>query len=220
MTSPKSVELKLPMEIKRTARIRCGGRIPTGAIASRYPVKEEKVSTPVQRLEHIRGMKRKDYKEVSPEPKDYGGSDYSDDRIPSSWAATGRKDNDLYYREEVPKEKTPEGPNGGGNNDGSNNDGGDDGGDDGDDDDGGDPGDDDPFGIHLMCCAACRHSISKLYASVDECFQAMEAMRQRMKDLERVVEDDYKFLNRNVRKLFGMVGNMKGKWCNSCGKYH
>jgi hypothetical protein len=31
-------------------------------------------------------------------------------------------------------------------------------------------------------------------------------MRQRMKDLERVVEDDYKFLNLNVRKLFGMVG--------------
>jgi hypothetical protein len=55
---------------------------------------------------------------------------------------------------------------------------------------------------------------------VDKCFQAMEAMRQRMEDLEHMVEDDYKFLNRNVRKLFGMVGNMKGKWCNSCGKYH
>jgi hypothetical protein len=44
----------------------------------------------------------------------------------------------------------------------------------------------------------------------------MVAMRQRMEDLEHVVEDDYKFLNRNVRKLFSMVG----KWCNSCGKYH
>jgi hypothetical protein len=42
---------------------------------------------------------------------------------------------------------------------------------------------------------------------------------QHMEDLE-VVKDDYKFLNRNVRKLFGMVGNMKGKWCNSCRKYH
>jgi hypothetical protein len=30
--------------------------------------------------------------------------------------------------------------------------------------------------MHPMCCAACRHSISELYASVDECFQAMEAM--------------------------------------------
>jgi hypothetical protein len=71
-----------------------------------------------------------------------------------------------------------------------------------------------------MCCVACRHSISELYASVDECFHTMEAMRQHIDDLERVVEDDYKFLNRNVWKLFSMVGNMKGKWCNSCGKYH
>jgi hypothetical protein len=77
-----------------------------------------------------------------------------------------------------------------------------------------------PFGLHPMCCAACRHSIWDLYALVDECLQAMEAMKQRLEDLERVVEDDYKFLNRNVRKLFGMVGNMRGKWCNTCGKYH
>jgi hypothetical protein len=156
-------------------------------------------------------MKRKEYKEVSPEPKDYGGSDYSDDRSPSSWAAAGREDNELYYWEELPKEMTPEGPNDGGNDDGGDDDGNDDGDDDdGDDDndDGGDPGDDDPFGMHPMYCAACRHSILELYASVDECFLAMEAMRQRMKDLERVVEDEYKFLNRNVQKLFGMVGNM------------
>jgi hypothetical protein len=206
MEEAKRCELKLPVEIKRTACIRCGGRVPTGAIALRNPVKEEKVPTPVRRSACIRGMKRKDYKEVSPEPKDYGG-DYSDDRSPSSWAAAGRDDNDLYYWEKVPKEKTPEGPNGGGNDDGG------DSGDDSGDDDGRDPSDDDPFRMHLLCCAACRHSISELYTSVDECFQAMEAMRQRM-------EDDYKFLNRNVQKLFGMVGNMKGKWCNSCGKYH
>jgi hypothetical protein len=152
-------------------------------------------------------MKRKDYKEVSPEPKDYGGSDYSDDRSPSSWAAAERDDNDLYIWDEVAKEKTPEGPNGGDN-------GGDDNG--GGDDDG-DDGNDDPFRLHPMCCGACRHSIADLYASVDECLQAMEAMRQRLEDLERIVEDDYKFLNRNVRKLFGMVGNMRGKWCNSAG---
>jgi hypothetical protein len=100
-------------------------------------------------------MKRKDYKEVSPEPKDYGRSDYSDDRSPSSWVATGRDDNDLYIWEEVPKEKTPEGPNDGGN--GNVDDDGDYGG-----DDGGDLGDDDPFGMYPMCCAACRHSISEL----------------------------------------------------------
>jgi hypothetical protein len=146
---------------------------------------------------------------VSPKPKDYGDSDYYDNLSPRSWEATGRYDNDLYIWEEVPKEKTPEGPNGSGN--GNNDSGG---------DDGGDPGDDDPFGMHPMCCVACHHSFSELYTSVDECFQAMEAMRQHMEDLERVVEDNYKFLNRNVRKLFGMVGKMKGKWCNSCWKYH
>jgi hypothetical protein len=27
--------------------------------------------------------------------------------------------------------------------------------------------------LHPMCCAACRHSISDLYATVDECFQSM-----------------------------------------------
>jgi hypothetical protein len=58
-----------------------------------------------------------DYKEVSPEPKDYGGTDYSDDCRLSLWAAAGRDDNDFYYWEEVPKEKPPEGPNGGGNDD-------------------------------------------------------------------------------------------------------
>jgi hypothetical protein len=79
-------------------------------------------------------MKRKDYKEVSPEPKDYRGSDYSDDRSPSSWAAAGRDDNDLYIWDEVPKEKTPEGPNGGGGDNGGGDDGGNDGGDNGDDD--------------------------------------------------------------------------------------
>jgi hypothetical protein len=68
----------------------------------------------------------------------------------------------------VPKEKTPRGPNG-----------------DGDLDDGGDdPGNDDPFRTHLLCCAACHHSISDLYALVTESFQDMEAMGQRIEDLE------------------------------------
>jgi hypothetical protein len=34
----KRCELKLPMEIKRTSRIRCGGCVPTGAIASCYHI--------------------------------------------------------------------------------------------------------------------------------------------------------------------------------------
>jgi hypothetical protein len=43
----KRCELKLSVEIKRTACIHCGGRVPTGAIASCNPVKEEKVPTPI-----------------------------------------------------------------------------------------------------------------------------------------------------------------------------
>jgi hypothetical protein len=39
-------------------------------------------------------------------------SHYIDDHSPSSWAATGRDDNDLFYGEEVPKEPTPDGPKG------------------------------------------------------------------------------------------------------------
>jgi hypothetical protein len=65
MEEVKRCELKLPVEIKRTAHICCGGRVPTGAITSRNPVKEENVPTPVRRSARIRGMKRKDYKEVT-----------------------------------------------------------------------------------------------------------------------------------------------------------
>jgi hypothetical protein len=48
MEEAKRCNLKLPVEIKRTTRIHCGGRVPTGAIASRNLVKEEKVPTPVR----------------------------------------------------------------------------------------------------------------------------------------------------------------------------
>jgi hypothetical protein len=47
MEEAKRCELKLPVEIKRIARIHCGGCVPTGAITSRNPVEEEKVPTPV-----------------------------------------------------------------------------------------------------------------------------------------------------------------------------
>jgi hypothetical protein len=40
MEEVKRCKLKLPVEIKRTARIYCGGRVPTGAIASRNPVEK------------------------------------------------------------------------------------------------------------------------------------------------------------------------------------
>jgi hypothetical protein len=53
MEEAKQCELKLPVEIKRTVRICCGGRVPTGAIASRGPVKEENVPTLIRRSARI-----------------------------------------------------------------------------------------------------------------------------------------------------------------------
>jgi hypothetical protein len=50
MVEAKRCELKLPVEIKRTTRIHCGGRVPIGAIASRNSVVGEKVRTPVRSL--------------------------------------------------------------------------------------------------------------------------------------------------------------------------
>jgi hypothetical protein len=42
----KRCKLKLPMEIKRTTRIYCGGFLPTGAIAYHHHIMEERVTTP------------------------------------------------------------------------------------------------------------------------------------------------------------------------------
>jgi hypothetical protein len=59
MVSPRSLELKQGTkepsmeEVKWTARIRCGGRVPTRAIASPNPIEEEKVPTPVRRSARI-----------------------------------------------------------------------------------------------------------------------------------------------------------------------
>jgi hypothetical protein len=186
----KRCELKPPMETKRTARICCGGCVTTGAITSLFRVMEERVSTLVCRSECIRGIKRKDYKEVSPEPKDYGGVTIlmivvrARGRPPEGRTMTstiwkwcpGRRLPKALMEAVTPMTTARMTATSGD-----------------------DPGDVDPFGIHPLCCAACRHSISEFYSSVDECFQAMEAMMWHMEDLERVVEDDYKFLNRNVR---------------------
>jgi hypothetical protein len=48
MEEAKRCELKLPVEIKRTVRIHCGGRVPTEAIASRNPVKKENIVRPFE----------------------------------------------------------------------------------------------------------------------------------------------------------------------------
>ena len=109
----------------------------------------------------------------------------------------------------MPKEEHPEEQGEGGNPGGGN------------DPVGGDHEDDDPEEEHNVCCAACRNAIAELFSSLDECFHTINAMQQRIEDWERMVEDDFKYLNRNIRKLFGMNKNFKKKeWCTSCIKFH
>jgi hypothetical protein len=65
-------ELKPKLEIKRTAHIHCGGRVRTEKITSHRPIKKEKFAAPMRRSERLLSMKRKNYKEKMPEPKDKG----------------------------------------------------------------------------------------------------------------------------------------------------
>ena len=64
-------------------------------------------------------------------------------------------------------------------------------------------------GHHFGCCFKCRNEITDLYATIDRCHDQIMAMDGRMNDIERLAERDYNFLLRNIRKLFGMVGNLQ-----------
>ena len=77
------------------------------------------------------------------------------------------------------------------------------------DDDG--PEDDIPNrgGHHSGCCFKCRNEIADLYATIDRCHDQRVAMDRRMDDIESLVERDYNFLVHNIRKLFGMVGDLQ-----------
>ena len=100
--SEASKKCKLKDVVKRMARIQTGVKAPRGPIASHHPHQD---ATPLRRSTRLLGMKRKDYREKTPEPQDiYGDSDYSDDRSAASWG-NGKDDNDLYYWEEFPREE-------------------------------------------------------------------------------------------------------------------
>jgi len=144
------------------------------------------------------GVKRKNYVEHTPEPKDYAGdSDWESYMSPSSWGATGRDYDDDWpgWAEEERREE--------------------------DDPSGGDSGkkkkdDDEPEDDsansgrhHFGCCFKCRNEIADLRATIDRCHDQIVAMDQRMDDIESLAEKDYNFLVRNIRKLFGMVGDLQ-----------
>ena len=73
------------------------------------------------------------------------------------------------------------------------------------------PEDDSPNhnGHHSGCCFKCRNEITDLHATIDRCHDRIVAMDRRMDDIESLVERDYNFLVRNIRKLFGMVGDLQ-----------
>ena len=73
------------------------------------------------------------------------------------------------------------------------------------------PEDDDPNrgGHHFGCCFKCRNEITDLPATINRCHDQIMEMDRRMDDIERLVKRNYNFLLRNIRKLFGMVGNLQ-----------
>ena len=73
------------------------------------------------------------------------------------------------------------------------------------------PEDDGPNhgGHHFGCCFKCRNEIADLHTTIDRCHDRIVAMDRRMDDIERLVEGDYNFLLCNIRKLFGMVGDLQ-----------
>ena len=123
------------------------------------------------------GVKRKNYIEHTPEPKDYAGdSDWESIMSPGSWGATGRDYDDDWpgWPEEERREE--------------------------DDPSGGDSG---------KKKKKCRNEIADLRATIDSCHDRIVAMDRRMDDIESLVERDYNFLVHNIRKLFGMVGDLQ-----------
>jgi hypothetical protein len=129
-------------------------------------------------------MKRKDYKEVSPEPKDYGGV-----TIPMIVArARGRPPEGMTMTciigKRCPRRRLPKAPTATTTTTTATM---------------------TVETLEMTTLSRCIRYVVQLAVTPSRSsthlsmnVQAMEAMRQRMEDLEHVVEDDYKFLNRNV----------------------
>ena len=160
--------------------------------------RQDKKPPAPRRSLRLLGVKRKNYIEHTPEPKDYAGdSDWESIMSPGSWGATGRDYDDDWpgWAEEERKEEDD--PSGG------------DSGKKKKDDD--EPEDDSPNrgGHHFGCCVKCCNEIADLRATIDRCHDRIVAMDRRMDDIESLVERDYNFLVRNIWKLFGMVGDLQ-----------
>lgn len=62
---------------------------------------------------------------------------------------------------------------------------------------------------HVNCCPRCRADIADLRATLGRALEDLDDLNESLVYLERLIEDDYKFLNRNIRKLFAMYGDLR-----------
>lgn len=59
------------------------------------------------------------------------------------------------------------------------------------------------------CCPICREVIRDLFYKLGDTRRPIESLEIRLRTLEDSKDLDYKFLNQNIRKLFGMVRDLK-----------
>src|SRR6185437_5568508 len=159
---------------------------------------DKKPPTPWRSL-RLLGVKRKNYIEHTPEPKDYAGdSDWESIMSPGSWGATGHDYDDDWpgWPEEVRREEDDPSEGDSGKKKKKHDD---------------EPEDDSPnrSGHHSGCFFKCHNEIADLRATIDRCRDRIMAMDRRMDDIKSLAERDYNFLVRNIRKLFGMVGDLQ-----------
>ena len=127
------------------------------------------------------GVKRKNYIEHTPEPKDYAGdSDWESYMSPGSWGAAGRDYDDDWPGWAEEEKREDDDPSRGDRDKGKKKD------DDEPEDDGPNRG-----GHHFGCCFKCRNEIADLCATIDRCHGQLVAMDRRMNDIERLAEKDY-----------------------------
>ena len=161
--------------------------------------RQDKEPPAPRRSLRLLGVKRKNYIEHTPEPKDYAGdSDWESYMSPGSWGAAGRDYDDDWPGWAKEERREDDNPSKGDRGKGKKK----------DDDK---PKDDGPNrdGHHFRCCFKCRNEITDLRATIDRCHDRIVAMDRRMDDIESLAEKDYNFLVRNLRKLFGMVGDLQ-----------
>jgi hypothetical protein len=148
----------------------------------------------LRRSVRLLGVKIKDYGEATPEPEDFAGdSDWEDDRSPGSWGKMGAADDkwpgdyEIFGGEDNRRGKGKDVL---------------------------DEGREGKRGYisllaHNGCCPRCRADIADLRATLQRTMEDLGDLRREVEYLDRLVEDEFKFLLRNTRKLFAMYRDLR-----------